>query len=170
MVKIGIISDTHDNLPAVDRALSEFEKHNVRALVHAGDIIAPFTLRRILARGFEFKGVFGNNDGEIALLSKVAQERGAVLTPQPLLIRIERFSILIMHGLQDLQETKNLATQLAASKSFDVVIYGHTHEIDVRRLEKTLVINPGEACGYLTGKRTIAILDTEGMNVVVIEI
>ena len=30
----------------------------------------------------------------------------------------------------------------------------------IKRHGKTLVINPGEACGYLTGTSTIALLDT----------
>ncbi|MEM1690701.1 MAG: metallophosphoesterase [Thermofilaceae archaeon] len=170
MVRVGIISDTHDNLSAVDKALNEFESRNVKVLIHAGDIIAPFTLRRILARGFDFRGVFGNNDGEVVLLSRVAQEQGAILTPQPLLINIEGLSLLIMHGLQDLQETRNVVTRLANTGTFDVVVYGHTHEIDVRMVGRTLVVNPGEACGYLTGRKTIAILDTESKSVEIVEI
>lgn len=170
VAKVGIISDTHDNLPAVDRALEELEKRGVRMLIHAGDIIAPFTLRRILARGFEFRGVFGNNDGEVALLSRVAREQGALLVPQPLYLRIEGLNVLVMHGLQDLQETKNLVTRLASGGAFDVIVYGHTHEIDVRKLEKALVVNPGEACGYLTGRRTVAILDTGSMEIEIIEV
>ncbi|MEM1521815.1 MAG: metallophosphoesterase [Thermofilaceae archaeon] len=170
MVRVGIISDTHDNLSAVDKALNEFESRNVKVLIHAGDIIAPFTLRRILARGFDFRGVFGNNDGEVVLLSRVAQEQGAILTPQPLLINIEGLSFLIMHGLQDLQETRNVVTRLANTGSFDVVVYGHTHEIDVRMVGRTLVVNPGEACGYLTGRKTIAVLDTESRSVEIVEI
>ena len=36
-----------------------------------------------------------------------------------------------------------------------------THTIKgIERKGKTLAINPGELCGYLTGKSTIAILDT----------
>jgi uncharacterized protein len=47
---------------------------------------------------------------------------------------------------------------LVASGRFDAIIYGHTHEPDIRE-GKTLVINPGEACGWLKGNRTIAIWD-----------
>jgi putative phosphoesterase len=43
---------------------------------------------------------------------------------------------------------------------FDAVIHGHTHSPSITRRGKTLAINPGEVCGYLTGKPTIAILDT----------
>jgi predicted phosphodiesterase len=43
------------------------------------------------------------------------------------------------------------------------------HKPDVSKIGKVQVINPREACGYLTGERTIAIFDTEGMNAEVIE-
>ncbi|MEM2187311.1 MAG: metallophosphoesterase family protein, partial [Thermofilaceae archaeon] len=64
----------------------------------------------------------------------------------------------------------NVVTRLANTGSFDVVVYGHTHEIDVRMVGRTLVVNPGEACGYLTGRKTIAVLDTESRSVEIVEI
>jgi len=170
VAKIGIISDTHDNLPAVDRCLEELRARGVTTLIHAGDIIAPFTLRRILERGFRFLGVFGNNDGEVVILSRMAREHGIVLTHQPLVTQVEGLSLLVMHGIPSPQETKDLVTKLASGGTFDVIVYGHTHEVDVRRVGRTLVINPGEACGYLTGKRTVAILDTERLEVEVVEL
>jgi len=39
----------------------------------------------------------------------------------------------------------------------------------VQKKGKTLVINPGEVCGYLTGKSTIAILDTTKCDARIIE-
>ncbi|MEM2218434.1 MAG: metallophosphoesterase family protein, partial [Thermofilaceae archaeon] len=84
MPKIGIISDTHDNLQALDNLLNKFEERGVKSLIHAGDIIAPFTLKRILERNFEFNGVFGNNDGELLTLSKIAEKNGVFISQQPL--------------------------------------------------------------------------------------
>ncbi len=165
MSKVGVISDTHDNLPAVDAALERLERMGVRLLLHAGDIIAPFTLRRILSRGFEFRGVFGNNDGELLLLSRVARDHGAVLVQQPLITEIEGLRAIILHGLSGIEETKSFVTALAKTGEYDVVIYGHTHEADVRRVGKALIVNPGEACGYLTGRRSLAVLDTVKMEV-----
>lgn len=165
MGKIGIISDTHDNLPAVEAALERLEKVGVKLLLHAGDIIAPFTLRRFLSRGFEFRGVFGNNDGELLMLSRVAREHGAVLAQQPLVTEVEDLRVIVLHGLSGVEETKSFAAALAKSGEYDVVVYGHTHEVDVRKVGRVLVVNPGEACGYLTGRRSLAVLDTEKMEV-----
>jgi putative phosphoesterase len=168
VAKIGIISDTHDNLPAVDAALERLEKMGVRLLLHAGDIVAPFTLRRILSRGFEFRGVFGNNDGELLLLSRVARDQGAVLTHQPLVTDVGGLRVVVLHGLSGLEETKSFVTALAKSGEYDLVVYGHTHEVDVRKVGRTLIVNPGEACGYLTGKKSFAVLDTERMEVEIV--
>ncbi len=165
MGRIGVISDTHDNLVAVDAVLERLQKMGVKSLLHAGDIVAPFTLRRILSKGFEFRGVFGNNDGELLLLSRVAREYGATLVQQPLAAVVEGLRVLVVHGVSGIEETKNFATTLAKSGEFDVIVYGHTHEIDVRKVGKTLIVNPGEVCGYLSGKKSAAILDTEKLEV-----
>lgn len=170
MTLVGVIADTHDNLPALDKILSELEGRGVKVVIHAGDIVAPFTLRRILAKGFELRGVFGNNDGEVVLLSRVAQERGATLTHQPLHLQLGGREVLVLHGLAGMQETRDLVTRLAGAGVFDVIVYGHTHEVDVRRVGKTLVLNPGEACGYLTGRRTFAVLDLERLAVEILEV
>jgi putative phosphoesterase len=59
---------------------------------------------------------------------------------------------------------------LIDSESFDVVVHGHTHKADVYRKGKTLVVNPGEVCGYLTNKSTIALLDTDKCEVKLVEL
>jgi putative phosphoesterase len=65
--------------------------------------------------------------------------------------------VLLMH------EPDNLDL-LAASGRFDAIVYGHTHEADIRT-GKTIVVNPGEACGWLKGRRTIAVWDLDSGDV-----
>lgn len=170
MAKVGVIADTHDKLSTLDRALGELKRRGVKRVLHAGDIIAPFTLRRILEGGFEFTGVYGNNDGELLVLARVAREAGATLAPPPLIVEVEGLKVVILHGAGGGPETRSLATALAKSGEYDVVIYGHTHEVDVRKVGRSLVVNPGEVCGYLTGKSTLAILDTERLEVELVEV
>jgi putative phosphoesterase len=61
----------------------------------------------------------------------------------------------LLHG-----SDKELLKSLIESESFDVVVHGHTHNAEVYRKGKTLVVNPGEVCGYLSGKSTVTIFDT----------
>jgi len=53
---------------------------------------------------------------------------------------------------------------------YDVIVHGHTHEARAYRKGRTLIVNPGEACGYLSGKATIAVLETKEREVRVIRL
>lgn len=157
---IGIISDTHDNLIAVDKALKAFKDHNVGLILHAGDWVAPFTFKRIAKVGIKVVGVFGNNDGERKMLLELAKRYDICLETEIATVNINGKKIAITHG------TSNVIVEaLAKSGIFDIVIFGHTHRKELRKVENTLLINPGEACGYLSGESTVAILNVKTMDV-----
>jgi putative phosphoesterase len=60
---------------------------------------------------------------------------------------------------------------LANSGSFDIILTGHTHSIvNKKNNNGVLIVNPGEACGYLTGNATFAIIDTNTMKAEIIEL
>jgi hypothetical protein len=59
---------------------------------------------------------------------------------------------------------------LADSGHFDLVIYGHTHKADVRKVKNTLVVNPGEVSTYLYGKSTVALVDLEKLEAEIVEL
>jgi len=147
-MRIGILTDTHDNMPAIAKAVGIFNDAEVSHVLHAGDLVSPFVSIPLKTLNMEFTAVFGNNDGERIGLSNVFKGR---IHRAPHAIEIGGKKILLMH------EPDNLDA-LVASGRFDAIIYGHTHEADIRE-GKTLVINPGEACGWLKGNRTIAIWD-----------
>ena len=50
------------------------------------------------------------------------------------------------------------------------MVYGHTHKPDIRKVGGTLVVNPGEAGGWLYGRSTVAVVDLESMEVELIDI
>ncbi len=52
---------------------------------------------------------------------------------------------------------------LIASGEYDLIVYGHTHQVDIRQ-GRPLVVNPGECGGWLTGRTTIATVDLETMK------
>jgi len=65
---------------------------------------------------------------------------------------------------------EKLIDALAESQKYDVIIYGHTHRTDLRKIGKTLIINPGECGGWLTGKSTIALLDLKTLEANIVEL
>ena len=74
-MKIGIISDTHDNVPKVKEAVTIFNEEGVDLVIHAGDYIAPFAVAPLNNLKCDYVGVFGNNDGEKLGLNRVSQGR-----------------------------------------------------------------------------------------------
>ena len=40
-MKIGIISDTHDDIINTNKAIDVFKENNVSVVIHAGDFVAP---------------------------------------------------------------------------------------------------------------------------------
>jgi len=157
---LGLISDTHDNLKAVDQALEIFKDYNVELILHAGDWIAPFTLKRLAQAGIKIIGVLGNNDGEKRLLLEFAKKFNVDLKAEIATVSINNKNIALTHGTSSI-----IVEALTKSGMFDIVIFGHTHKKELRKIDGTLLINPGEACGYLSGEATVAILNVETMDV-----
>jgi putative phosphoesterase len=160
-MKIGILSDTHDRLPIVERAVERFRAESVGWVVHAGDFVSPFTAIPLARLDVPFDGVFGNNDGDRLYLTRRFEEIGSIHLGYHT-FEIEGVRGVLMH------EPKSIDA-LVASGHYDLVIYGHTHRVDLRE-GACVVINPGEACGYLSGRATVVILDTGTMRPELIEL
>jgi len=102
-------------------------------------------------------GVFGNNDGDRELLKKRFNEyEDLEIRGNFAQIFVGGLKIALLHG-----DEEELLEALIDSGSFDFVVHGHTHKAEVYQKGKTLVVNPGEVCGYLTGKSTIVLVDTD---------
>ncbi len=167
---VGIISDSHDNLSALHKALELFKRHEVSLLIHLGDISSPFTFRHLVEYPGRIIVVLGNNDGDRLLLKEIAIKAGATLRESISIISISNRKLLLMHGFGSKEQTLEIVNALASSQRFDAVLYGHTHEVDLRYLGKTLILNPGEVCGYLSGRQTVAILDLLSMRTEILDI
>ncbi len=76
---IGIISDTHDNLDAMDRAVEYLNSRDLEMVIHAGDYIAPFAAIALKRLNAKIVGVFGNNDGEKTGLQDKASDLGSTI-------------------------------------------------------------------------------------------
>jgi putative phosphoesterase len=63
-----------------------------------------------------------------------------------------------------------LLNALADSGYFNAIVHGHSHLKGIQLRGKTLLVNPGEVCGYLSGKATIATIDTEKHEAKIIEL
>ncbi len=163
-MKAVIISDTHDNIFAIDDFIKSVENEDFEILIHAGDIVAPFSLRKFEKIPCKKYFVFGNNDGEKKILREIAQKSNITLD-DVLELNLNKKKILIYHGTY-----KSLLDGIIKSEIYDIVIYGHTHRLEITKRGKSLIINPGELCGYLTGNKTYVILDLKTLDTKVVKI
>ncbi len=44
-MRVGIIADSHDRLPAIAELMKRFNERGIDLVLHAGDFCAPFALR-----------------------------------------------------------------------------------------------------------------------------
>jgi putative phosphoesterase len=151
-VTIGIFSDTHDNLPQTEKAISLFNNKKVKFVLHAGDFVAPFTVARLKALSCDWAGVFGNNDGERKGLWAISEGK---IKEDPLRINLDNKKITLVHDINNI----DLKTEQS-----QVVIFGHTHKSEIRIEFDKFLINPGECGGWLTGASTVAILDLDSLS------
>ncbi|MBZ2164912.1 metallophosphoesterase [Methanobacterium sp. VT] len=159
---IGIMSDSHDNLDAIRKAVKIFNKEEIDVVIHAGDLISPFTALEFRKLDPELVAIYGNNDGEKEGL-KAAYEEICILEDFKE-ISVEGWKFSIIHG-----SNQAIVDSLAKCGKYDVVIRGHTHKMEILNGE-TMIINPGEVCGYVSGQKTVVLLDTDDLSFEVIYI
>ncbi len=163
-MKIGVFSDTHDNLPAMQKIVEIFNQIGVEQVIHCGDVVAPFAFRVLEKLKAKITAVFGNNDGEHLGLKEMFAKIGSI-TDAPREVTFGNKRIILNHFFSDLHYEA-----LAISGKYDIILFGHTHQLLNKKIGNTIVLNPGEACGYLYGKCTCAILDTDYMSVEIREV
>ena len=146
-MQLGILSDIHDHIEGLRTALQTLQATN--ALICCGDLCSPFIIKELGTRyPNPIHIVFGNNDGD---LFRITQNSNA-------------FSQIHLHGeLAELEfegcrigvnHYDTIGRVLAESNRYDVVCFGHNHQFEVSQSGETLILNPGEILGGLTGQST----------------
>lgn len=153
-MRVGIVSDTHDNVSAVERIVETFSEEDLDTLIHCGDYIAPPVIAYF--EGFDLHGVLGNNDGETDGLADAFESIDGHLHGRVADLELDGTRVAILHG-----EDRGDVSAYAESGEYDYVLYGHHHERDHHETGETTVINPGAHFPTVPDDhRTVAVLDT----------
>jgi putative phosphoesterase len=158
-MKIAIVSDSHDNWPLLKKAVEVANEHGCEVLLHAGDLIAPPGVAVLRNFNGNVHYIFGNNEGEKLGISR----------------QVDASLNIKLHG-NEMDETfggvrvfmshyPNVSVLAYKTGEYDLVVYGHDHTYYVEKNEKTVMVNPGEACGYQTGMATCSLFDSETREV-----
>ncbi len=157
-MKIGVISDTHDQRQRILQAIEIFNKKKVGLVVHCGDWVSPFSAARFAALNYPVKGVFGNNDGD----KNLHRQRNSSFIEyhdEKMEIAVEGRRIFVTHG-----HLPQLVENALKSGKYDAVFSGHTHVAHAKMEGKTLWLNPGTLVDETSDKvkgMSIAVYDTE---------
>lgn len=155
---IGLISDTHDNLKNIKKAVDYFNSQEVSLVLHTGDFVSPFTAAEFKALKAPMKGVYGNNDGDLQALA-AKYEGVADIQPGWRKLKENGYVIYLTH-----------IPLPGPPADCDLYVYGHTHEAKVEVTDGCLAVNPGDCSGWVSPRSTIAIADLEKREAQIIEI
>ena len=158
---IGIISDTHENIPNILEAVKVFQKHKADLVIHLGDIIAPATIR--FFKGLNMKFIKGNCDGDLPNIIKKAQEIHGEYLGEFAVLDIKGKKIAALHGISQPE-----IDALVKSQQYDYLLRGHNHRKQDEKIGKTRIINPG--AHYYQSENTIVLLDVEKDQVEFVEV
>lgn len=193
-MKVGLLSDIHGNLPALQAVLSDL-KHCQKILC-MGDITGygpfPSEVLDLILGCPELTTIAGNHDCFVSDntidLPKDAIVRNSVHNTRQSLIsnqiatlqslplqwheKIDGKSVLMVHGspwcpLSEYIYPDYQRWEYFQELSEDVIIMGHTHHAFFRKVGNKLIINPG-SCGQardMRGKASYAIWDTQKQEV-----
>jgi hypothetical protein len=157
-MRVGVMADSHDRIPAVAEFVRLFGQAGIGLVLHAGDFCSPFTLRPLQSSSIALAGVFGKNDGDHeGLRAEGSKGMGTELFESPHSVELAGTRILLIHDLADVHE-RSIA-------GHSLVIHGFTHEKQLKTTADTVIVNPGEACGWLYGVPSAAIVDLDTKQV-----
>ncbi len=157
-MRIGVVSDTHNNLKNIDIVISLFNQEKVELVVHTGDITNANSLEKFSKLKCKLLGVYGNNDRNEKGLKDVAFKNNFLFQEPPNLINLYNRNIAIFH------EPDLIDDFLLKNNSIDIVIHGHTHRYRQEVKNETLFFNPGESAGMQKGSNAIGLVNLKNLT------
>ncbi len=163
-MKIALLSDIHDNVWNLDKALKNPALQAAEALLFCGDLCAPFVVH-LLGEGFEkpIHMVLGNNDGDVAAIIKNTSQHSQIQ------LHGEYYRGEIGGRTIAMNHYPEKARKLAELGIYDIVCYGHNHTLAEEKTGPTLLLNPGPIMGYHGGRRedvpaTFMLIDMDNLQ------
>ena len=160
-MRIGVVSDTHNNLKSVTKIVSIFNEQEVEKVVHTGDITQSKTIEAFSEMKMPMYGVYGNNDLELESLTKSISTLGYHFVQPPFIDIWCNKKVIVVHDPLQLDEYD--------LNHYDIAIHGHTHRYRMEIIDSTLIFNPGECAGHMTGHNAIGIINLQSMKTKIVK-
>jgi putative phosphoesterase len=137
-MKIGVISDTHDQYECIYKAVRILNHERVSFTVHCGDWVSPFSQEFFKDLQNPLRGIFGNNDGDKYYHLSYSEKTHIRFGGATLSLKVDGRTIFVCHG-----ENADIVHALVISGIYDAVFHGHTHIPVNKLIGNTLLLNPG---------------------------
>ena len=128
-MKIGLLSDTHSKVGRSQKVIDHLKACGAEFLIHAGDIVKPEMLEQLKNSGLKYIAVYGNNDAKLAEFHNQYN-----LVQEPHYFTLAGTKCKLMH------------LPFYMNADAEVTLFGHTHVFECDFKNRTLFLNPGEAC------------------------
>ena len=134
-MKIAALSDIHDNIWNLEKAVALVKQHSCEAIIFCGDFCSPFVTPYLVDTGLLVYAVFGNNDeDQWSIVRRADSDKFKVwgLTDQFAEIELDGKKIAVYHY-------PKLAKYIAKSEEYDAVFYGHNPKPKLNTLARRCV-------------------------------
>ncbi|MCB1865857.1 MAG: metallophosphoesterase family protein [Chromatiales bacterium] len=163
-MKVAIVSDSHDNIPLLARALADAHAMGAETVLHCGDVVAPSTLAAVTDVGLPIHVIHGNNTGDLVVMSRMAARRDRAITfhGQDAELELGGRRIFLVHY-------PHYARAMCATGDWDLVCCGHSHVPGIEQLPnlkggKTTLVDPGTVGGAGGAAATWVFGDLEALS------
>ncbi|MCB9803125.1 YfcE family phosphodiesterase [Candidatus Nomurabacteria bacterium] len=139
MSKLAVISDIHDNIPNLNKALALIKKEKIDYLICTGDVQSLEAWLLLDELKIPSWAVFGNVDHDILGFENLQKQlKNIKLFANVGTAEIENKKIIFTHYPTTLKKI------FAKSKiKYDLALHGHTHQPWEQIWEKTKILNSG---------------------------
>lgn len=156
-MKIGVFSDTHNDVRAAWRALDCLLGEKVAHLVHCGDVgedVLDVISATCQAHDLQAHVAIGNCDRHLIADARFRPHPAGVVLGEMLAFTLRELRCLVIHG-----DRAELFAAVVFSGEYDYIFTGHTHAPASWREGRTRCLNPGAAFRSRQGPETVAVLD-----------
>ena len=153
-MNVAVFSDSHDNLPNLERALLLAKEAQLSHGFHLGDFCSPFTVKVLADSGISWHCVWGNNDVDKGFCMRAGSSGVNFSDGDYREITLEGRTLFLTHY-------PSIARMAALSGKYSASFFGHNHRYSQETLENTLLANPGEIVGNRFNEPSFGIYTTE---------
>lgn len=136
-MKIALLSDSHNNWNALEKAVSKASELDCDVAFFAGDLVRPKGVEKLAGFSAPVHMILGNNEYQVEEIHRKASKTDNVIYHGEV-CDIEREGYRVfMHHYPGPAEKK------AKEDVYDLCIHGHLHEFRNEQINDTLLVNPG---------------------------